>query len=494
MGKWLSSIEAPRNIGVLLLAAILSVSVWVLANVEQNPEITGVFSSPIPVEVAGLPDGMVIYGQGPGSVTVKIRAPQANWGRLRVANFRAYIDVSSGSPGLQELDVRVECTDGRVGVLEADPVRVSVRLEPVRERAIPVRIRAVDDAPVGYAMLPPKSTPSHVTITGPAPLADAVSEAYVEVRIDGAKTGFVKSYRAQLRDAQGKEVKDLAATPTSVDVEMFIEQLRNYKTISIKAVITGTLAPGYWISGIVVQPTAVTFGGDPQVLDSFGYVETTPVDITGAVTEVLKSVSIFTPPGTALDKKQDVFVKVSIEQLRSYKTVPVRAVITGAVASGYWISGIAVQPATAAFGGDPKVIDALGYAETAPVNVTGAVTEVVRTVGVLTPPGTAPEKRQDALVRVSVEPMPGGGILRRAITWRNLTRGITATLSISTVDIRVDGVLLDLRNLRPTDLAPSVDLAGLLTGTYTLPVTITGVPTGTKVISVTPEKVGVGIR
>jgi YbbR domain-containing protein len=394
----------PRHIGVLFLAVMLAVAVWVLANAEQNPEVTGVFSSPIPVETSGLSTGMVVYGQGPGTVNVKIRAPQESWGRLRVGSFRAYVDLSNGIAGLQELEVKVECSDSRVRVLEKDPLRVTVRLEPIRQRSVPVRIRALDEAPVGFTMLAPKATPPQIMITGPAPLAESVSEAYVEVRIDGSKVSFVKSYQPQLRDAQGKEVKDLEEAPTTVDVEVPIEQLRNYKTVSIKAVITGTLAPGYWISGIVVQPAAVTFGGDSKLLDSFGYVETAPVDITGAVTEVLKSVSIYIPPGTALDKKQDVFVKVS------------------------------------------------------------------------------------------VEPIPGGGVLRRPLAGRNLTRGITATLSISTVDIRVDGPVPDLRGLKPTDMAPSVDLTGLLTGTYTLPVTVTGVPTGTKVISVDPDKVGVSIR
>jgi YbbR domain-containing protein len=399
-----SPLAVPRHIGVLFFAVLLSVAVWVLANAEQNPEVTGVFSSPIPVEVSGLPKGMVVYGQGPGSVNVKIQAPQDNWGKLRVSNFRAYVDLSTGSAGPQEVDVKVECTDGRVRVLEKSPLRVAVRLEPVRQRSVPVRIRALDEAPVGYTMLPPKATPAQIVITGPAPLTESVSEAYVEVRVDGSKVSFVKSYQPQLRDAQGKEVKDLEEAPATVDVEVPIEQLRNFKTVSIKAVISGTLAPGYWISGIVVQPAAVTFGGDPQVLDSFGYVETAPVDITGAVTEVLKSVSIYTPPGTVLDKKQEVFVKVS------------------------------------------------------------------------------------------VEPIPGGGVLRRTLTWRNLTRGITATLSISTVDIRVDGPVPDLRSLKPTDMSPSVDLTGLLTGTYSLPVTVTGVPTGTKVISVDPDKAGVYLR
>lgn len=206
MGKRLSAIELPRNVGLLILAAMLSVVVWVLANAEQNPEITGVFSSPVPVEVTGLPKGVVIYGSGPGSVNLKIRAPQASWGRLRVASFRAWVDLSASSPGLQDAEVKVECSDGRVVVLETDPLRVAVRLEPIRQRSIPVRIRAVDDAPVGYTMLPPKSTPAQVTVTGPAPVADLVAEAYVEVRIDGSKVSFTKSYRPLLRDAQGKEI------------------------------------------------------------------------------------------------------------------------------------------------------------------------------------------------------------------------------------------------------------------------------------------------
>ena len=45
----------------------------------------------------GLPKGMVIYGQGPGTVNVKVRAPQDSWGRLRVSSFRAYVDLSKGS-------------------------------------------------------------------------------------------------------------------------------------------------------------------------------------------------------------------------------------------------------------------------------------------------------------------------------------------------------------------------------------------------------------
>ena len=73
---------------------VLSVAVWVMANVELNPEVTASFSSAIPIEVTGLPKGVVVYGTEPGSVNVKLRAPQDSWSRLRAASFRAYVDLS----------------------------------------------------------------------------------------------------------------------------------------------------------------------------------------------------------------------------------------------------------------------------------------------------------------------------------------------------------------------------------------------------------------
>jgi YbbR domain-containing protein len=394
-----------KNLGTLLLALALAVAVWALANAEQNPEVTGAFASGIPVEVTGLPQGLVVYGAGPEKVTVKLSAPQDVWTRLRASTFHAYVDLAASQAGVQEFDVKVECSDPRVRLVGKDPAQISLRLEPLHQRMIPVRIRALDEAPSGYNMRGPLATPAQVTINGPAPLVDVVSEAYVEIRVEGSKVSFSKSFQPVLRDVQGKEIKDVAMTPTSVEVQVPIDRLNNFKTVSLKAVITGTVAPGYWITGIVVQPAAVTFGGDPAILEGFGYVETAPVNVTGAVTEVLKSVDIFVPPGTALDKKQEVFVKVS------------------------------------------------------------------------------------------VEPIPGGQIVRRAVTVRNVTRGITVTLvSPAAVDLQLDGSVPDLQSIRTTDISASVDVTGLLTGTYTLPIGVTGVPTSTRLLSVIPLRAGVTLK
>lgn len=394
----------PKSPGTLILALALAAAVWVIANAEQNPEVTGTFPTSLSVVLEGLPQNLDVYGARPDKVNVKIRAPQDSWSRLRSSAFRAHVDLSGLGPGTQDLEVKVECSDGRVRVLEKDPARVSVRLEPIRERSIPVRVRALDDAPVGFTMLTPRATPSQVTIRGAAPLADLVSEAYVELRLEGSKVTFAKTYRPVLRDVQGKEIAGVDLSPTSVQVEVPIEQLRNFKTVSIKAVITGTVSPGYWISGVVVQPSTVSFGGDPQILDRFAYVETTPVDVSAAVTEVLRTVTIDVPAGTALEKKPEVFVKVS------------------------------------------------------------------------------------------VQPIPGSQIVRRPVTLANVGKGITATLLLSAVDIRLAGAVADLQRLRATDISASIEVTGLLTGTYTLPIQLSGVPTGTTVLEISPDRAGVSLR
>ena len=107
--------------------------------------------------------------------------------------------------------MKVECSDPRVRVLEKDPSKIALRLETIITRTVPVRMRALDDAPVGYTMTPPRSTPAQVSVTGPAPLAQGISEAYVEVRLDGSKVSFAKSYQPILQDAQGQRGQGRAA-------------------------------------------------------------------------------------------------------------------------------------------------------------------------------------------------------------------------------------------------------------------------------------------
>ncbi|MBI5956657.1 MAG: hypothetical protein HY871_06610 [Chloroflexi bacterium] len=392
-----------KNLGLLFLALGLALVVWVIAANEQNPDRTDFYPSPVPVRATNVPEGLVVYDANLGSVTVKIRAPTHVWGALFPGNFQAVVDLTGLGPGTHEVGPKVTSTDRRVRILEVTPMRVSVRLERLRQKEVPVRPRVLDSPASGYSYGQPQVSPAQIKVTGPASLVDQTTEALVNVRLDGTKVSLKAYYQPLVVNARGEEIKGLEPSPSSVLVEVPVVQLLNYKAVSVVATISGTVATGYHISSIVVEPSVVVLGGDPKVLEGLGYVETTLIDVSGATQELVRSVWLNIPKGTALEKRQDVFVKIE------------------------------------------------------------------------------------------VEPIPGGEIIRRPVTWKGLGKGLTVALSNPTVDVTLAGSMADFLRLRASDVAAVLDLSGLGSGTYDLVPQIV-VPRGFHVTAITPEKLPVTLK
>ncbi|MEW6231958.1 MAG: CdaR family protein [Chloroflexota bacterium] len=392
-----------KNLGLLFLALGLALVVWVIAANEQNPDRSDFYPSPVPVQATNVPEGLVIYDANLGSVTVKIRAPAHVWGTLFPGNFQAVVDLTGLGPGTHEVAPKVTSADRRVRILEVTPMRVNVRLERLRQKEVLVRPRVLDSPASGYSYGQPQVSPAQVKVTGPASLVDQTTEALVNVRLDGTKVSLKVYYQPMVVNARGEEIKGLEPSPSSVLVEVPVVQLLNYKAVSVVATISGTVATGYHISSIVVEPSVVVLGGDPKVLEGLGYVETTLVDVSGTTHELVRSVWLNVPKGTALEKRQDVFVKIV------------------------------------------------------------------------------------------VEPIPGGEIVRRPVAWKGLGKGLTVALSNPTVDVTLAGSMADFLRLRASDVAAVLDLSGLGSGTYDLVPQIV-VPTGFHVTAVTPEKLPVTLK
>jgi len=65
--------------------------------------------------------------------------------------------------------------------------------------------------------------------------------------------------------------------------------------------VVGQVAPGYWISSITVEPSAVTLIGSPDALAELaGFVETNSVDVGEAEEQVTERVTLNLPAGVSL--------------------------------------------------------------------------------------------------------------------------------------------------------------------------------------------------
>jgi len=392
-------ISAAKNAMLFLLALGLAVLVWAVAQVEQNPE-TRDYIPGVSVEVRNVPAGLQVVSTNQNTVSLFVSAPQDVWSQLDSRSFHAWIDLTGLDAGSYDLPVHVTPQVRWARVLRILPTTINVRLERLTQKVVPVVVSVLDDAPAGFSLGTPVVTPTQLIVSGRQSIVDQVTEAVSFIRIEGARSDVERIARPVLRDGRGAEVVgNLTIKPDTVTVTVPVIQLLSYKTVAVRAVITGTVAAGYRITTIVVEPQTLTLGGDPRVLEPIAYVNTMPVDISGARTDVAKSVGFVLPPGTATERKADI------------------------------------------------------------------------------------------LVLVRVEPIPGQEIIRRAVSWVNLGKGLRVLAPVSpTVDIELSGPLADLARITASDITVTVDLANVTPGVVERVPVVNGLPRTLTVVRIIPER------
>ena len=275
--------------------------VWFVAMREANPPVEDEYAERIDLEVENVPPGAIIFSDVPEQVNFRLRAPQSSWEKLSPATFRAWIDLDGLSPGLHDVPVQVEVSDPSVLVIEKRPSSVNVRLESLAEAQFPIRLEVVDAAPLGYVARAPVLEPITATVSGPASVVNQVSQVSAELYLRSAKETIERSVDLSARNLNGDVLKRLTITPPKVYVRVPIEQRFGYRDVSVSVVIRGEVAPGYWISNILVNPSTVTVVGGPSALNNIpGYVETFEVDVSDASDDVSERVALNLPAGVSI--------------------------------------------------------------------------------------------------------------------------------------------------------------------------------------------------
>src|SRR5688500_16822102 len=147
----------PRRLDLRLLAqdlplkaAALGVALvlWVTVAQAVGRETTVECDGRIPVERPEVPEGHVLRGQL-GDVVVKLRGTPAALAAISRESLRATIDISvlAATRGeTQEAPVRVTVASEVVKVVDATPASVSVRVEKITTRTLPVQARYANEA------------------------------------------------------------------------------------------------------------------------------------------------------------------------------------------------------------------------------------------------------------------------------------------------------------------------------------------------------------
>jgi YbbR domain-containing protein len=310
------------NASSVLIALVFALVVWVVATNEQNPTREGLFPDAVAITFENRAEDMTLLDPSRLAARVRIRTQEDVWQNLNSGSFAVKADLGGLDAGEHQVNLVATSSDPRVRITGIDPPAVQLRLEKIRQVPMLVRVRVVDEPPLGYETKTPEVEPSTVTVSGPQNKVEQVNDATVEVGLRGAKTAVDREATVVLHDALGNQIQGLTITPSTVQVHIPVEQRVGYKDAAVKAVIGGNVASGYWVSDISVDPATVTLVGAPNALNQLGgFVETEMLDVAGAKENLLKRVRLKLPEGVSVLNASDVMLRVAIDPVLSGLTV-----------------------------------------------------------------------------------------------------------------------------------------------------------------------------
>jgi YbbR domain-containing protein len=357
----------------------------------------------------------------------------------------------------------------------------------------------------------PVNAPSGLVITTPPPP--------VRLRVTAPQNVFSRlradSFTAQV-DVSGARAgdNDLPITVTTTDpevravqpepatVRLHLEEVRE-QVLPVRVNSAGQVPPGYQVGTPSVDPARITVAGPASYVSraTEAVVDVTVDRLTVSINGVytprivdergndLKDLNLrATPPA--------VTVQVPITQQTQYKEVGVRPVIQGQPAPGYALQPLEVNPPAATLVGDPTGLEAASFIDTAPIDITGISTTIVRSVALQPPARTLLlQDGQTVTVTIRVTTLNVNQTVRVPASVVNLSGSVQLARPLDLVSVTVSGPAPALQSLslNPNDFKVVLDVSGKGPGRYDVDVRVQQVPQGLTLQDFSPKKVQVDL-
>lgn len=310
------------NFGLAVLSVALAFGVWMLIIDTEHPTRTGAFPVDIPVEPVNMPEGLTLGGPL-GDVALRIEADEDLWDQFTAGDFKATVNLLGAQIGTQDVEVQVEPLGERNGlrIIEviptlhaagAPPGTVRVELKPLVSQVVPVSLDLVGAPLIGYEPSTPNVEPEQVVVSGPEDLVGRVAAAVASVDLSGVVTDVRQTYSLVPRDDSGFIVAGVTLDPSSVDIEITVEQKRFSRLVVVSPSLEGSPAAGYNVTSVELDPPSVTLLGPLELLNVTSFVVTDDVDITGATSDITRIVNLVGLAPGLISGSGTVTVRISI--------------------------------------------------------------------------------------------------------------------------------------------------------------------------------------
>jgi YbbR domain-containing protein len=314
--------KSKRVFPTFLTALILAITVWIIAVTTSDPAENRSYPRNVPIEIVGQDTNLVMTSDLPSNVSIVLNTPQSVWDKMisTQSTVRAVLDLSGLQPGTHIVDLQIQVNIRPVKVVSYSPRTVSVTLESLSSKVIPLSLDIRGEPAIGYQVEDPVVDVKQITVTGPISQVDRVAEVRATLDINQAYEDISRMINVVALDENEVVINDVTLTPDRVEMFLEINQRYGYRNVIVSVTIEGQVADGYRLTNISVIPLAVTvYSSNPQIVNDLpGYVQTMPLNLEGMKDDIDVSLLLDLPEGIlVVGDNRTVLVRVSIAAVQS---------------------------------------------------------------------------------------------------------------------------------------------------------------------------------
>ena len=287
------------------------------------------FNGVVPVDVENQPEDTFLLTAVEPVTVIRYFAPSGV--RPIASTFTATVDLADVEPGAgpQLVPIVVESLDDRITVLGSEPDVLTVELDALTTRTVPVVVER-GTVPEGLEVGETTVEPSEVEVSGPSSVIERVVAARADVAIQPGGIDIDADIRLIPVDQLGDAVSPVDVEPSTARVTIPVFTDRQSRTLPVSPVITGTPAAGFEIESVTVDPSVVTVEGDADQLVELERIDTDPVSVSGLSSDRTVEVALAMPTGVVPLDRSTVEVTVTLRPVTATRSFEVGLRLIGA--------------------------------------------------------------------------------------------------------------------------------------------------------------------
>src|SRR5690242_21128395 len=367
-----------------------------------------------------------------------------------------------------------------------------------RQTSFQVPVQLVNVPPGLVVTTPPQTVKPWVT--APLSVFNRLRPENFTAQVDATGTNAGDNLLPITTSTTDPEVRSVQ--PDQPNLLLHLDDVRE-QVVPVRVNLLGQVAQGYSLGNTTVDPPRVTLTGAATLVGRASEavvdvnIDHVTVSVNGAFTlrivddrgNDLKDLNLRATP-------QSATVQVPITQQTLYKEVGIRPNIQGQPAPGYALDPVELNPSTTTLVGDSASLEAVNLVDTAPLDVSGISSTVVRTVALAPPQRTLLlQDGETVSVTLRVTALQVNQTVRVPPSIINLSGSVQIARPVDLVSVTIAGPAPALQNLalNPSDFKVIVDASGKGPGRYALDVKVQQVPSGLTVQDFSPKQVQVDL-